>query len=265
MHPMQILAIMGSPHKGNTFEITERFESSIKSHGEVDFQYIHLKESDIHPCKGCFLCFYKGEKHCPQKDDIMSIRNQMEEADGVVFVTPVYAMHVSYLMKLFIDRLAYVCHRPRFFGKYAVAISAAGNIRLGVKETLAYLKTIAVQWGFEYVDQLGYSAVPKITDIPVMGNKRDRLDEVAARFYFAIRDKKPRKLTIGDHLMFRCMQTMYNMMEDKSPADYQYFKKNGWLDKNTKYFVDEVKANPFNDIFARAMAGLMKRDFEKHL
>ena len=48
------------------------------------------------------------------KDDALMIREEMLNADGLIFVSPVYAHQVTALMKNFIDRFAYVLHRPCF-------------------------------------------------------------------------------------------------------------------------------------------------------
>ena len=262
---MKILAIMGSPHKGNTAELTAKFEEKMKENGEVDFEYLFLKDMDLKPCKGCFVCFAKGEDRCPLRDDKELMYRKIAEADGVVFVSPVYAMQVTYLLKLFIDRFAYIFHRPAFFGKYAMAIVAAGNPGLGIKEASKYVKLVATQWGFEYVDQLGVGAPPKNTRLPNLERKKDRTEEVARKFYRAIQEKKPRKLTFGDNIWFRCMQAVYNSIGDRSPVDYNYFKENGWLDKKAKFFHQHIKYNPLWDMLAKMMSWFMEKEIKKSL
>ena len=46
---MKIIAIMGSPHKGNTLELTQRVEERLKTLGDMDFEYLHLKDADLKP------------------------------------------------------------------------------------------------------------------------------------------------------------------------------------------------------------------------
>jgi multimeric flavodoxin WrbA len=258
---MKILAIVGSPHKGNSLEKTQGIESRLKQFGDVEFEYVHLKDVDLRPCKGCFVCFIKGEDRCPLKDDKDAIAQQIEEADGVIFVTPVYSMHVSYLMKQFIDRFAYNFHRPRYFGKYALAVAVSGNI--GLRETLKYLKNVAGAWGFDCVDQLGYLAAPKNTPMRTISRKRDRTDEVVQRFYTAIKEKKPRKLTFMDHLGFRLMQASYARVETMSPTDYAYWKGKGWLQRDARYFHDNVHWNWFKDLVPRLIGWITGRQVDK--
>jgi multimeric flavodoxin WrbA len=258
---IKVLAIMGSPHNGNSLEITQRIEGKLVGLGDVDFEYIHLKDIDLQPCKGCFVCFIKGEDRCPLKDDIEMIRQKVDEADGVIFVSPVYAMHVSYLMKQFIDRFAYNLHRPRYFGKYALAVAVTGNVGMG--PTLKYLMDIAGGLGFDCVDQLGYLAAPKNTPLRTIATRKDRTDEVVERFYRAMVEQRPRVLSFTDHLGFRLMQAAYGRLETMSPTDYQYWKEKGWLEKETRYFHDNVRRNGFMDLIARFAGWMTGRQIDK--
>lgn len=45
---------------------------------------------------------------------------------GVVFATPNYSLNVSGIMKTFLDRLAFVFHRPRFFGRAFMGVVVQG-------------------------------------------------------------------------------------------------------------------------------------------
>ena len=218
---MKILAIMGSPHKGNTFEITQRIERQLKEHDDVEFEYVHLKDLDIQPCKGCFACFVKGQHCCPLKDDKEMIMQKIEQSQGVIFVSPVYSMHVTYLFKKFVDRIAYNFHRPCYFGKYVITVAATGGI--GLEEALKYLKMVAVTTGFTFIDELGYIAPPKNTSYKKLMDKKDRTEEVVQKFYSAIKQQQPRKLNLSDYIHFHSMRTVYSRLESMSPVDYKYF------------------------------------------
>jgi multimeric flavodoxin WrbA len=252
---------MGSPHKGNTFEITQRIEKKLKEHSDVEFEYVHLKDLDIQPCKGCFLCFVKGEDCCPVKDDKEMIMQKMAHADGVIFVSPVYSMHVTYLFKTFIDRIAYNFHRPCYFGKYAITVAATGGI--GLEDALKYLKMVATSTGFAFVDELGFIAPPKNTSYKKLIVKKDRTEEVVTKFYTAIKENKPRKLTLSDYIHFHSMRTVYSRLETMSPVDYKYFKDKGWNEKGKKYFCDNVKGNFLKERIAAALGWYMGRQIDK--
>jgi len=259
---MKIAAIMGSPHKGNSFKATERIEKKLTDYGDVEFEYILLKDMDIKPCRGCFTCFLKGEENCPLKDDKPLIDEKIERADGVIFASPVYAMHISYLMKQYIDRSAYIFHRPRYFGKHAIAVCTAGAV--GTKEALSYLKIVASGWGFAYVDGLGYSMPPKEMNMPPLQNK-DRTDAVVDRFYRAMKEKLPARLSLMDHIGFHAMREVYSRMENHSPTDYAYWKAGGWFDKKTRYYTSHTKTGPFKGFAARVVSGFIARQIDKSM
>jgi multimeric flavodoxin WrbA len=257
---MKIAAIMGSPHRGNSYEVTERIQKKLMGYGNVEFEYIHLKDMDIKPCRGCFVCFLEGEDHCPLKDDRRLVEEAIEATDGVIFVSPVYSMHISCLMKLFIDRSAYIFHRPRYFGKCAISLCTTGAV--GTKAALKYLKMVASLWGFNYIGGLGYVMPPKEMNIaPMQG--RDRMDSVIKRFYMAIKENHPVRLSLLDHIGFRAMREVYSRMEGHSPADYEYWKAKGWFDSKAKYYTDHAKTNPFMGLVARIVARLVRSRLNK--
>jgi len=150
---VKILVILGSPRKGNTYRACTLIEETMKTYGDMVFEYLMLRDADLAKCTGCFVCFLKGEEHCPRKDDAPGIEQKMHDADGVIFASPVYGMNVSGLMKVFVDRFSYIFHRPRFFEKKALLLTTTGA--LGHKDVLKYLDLVARIWGFEVVDPRG--------------------------------------------------------------------------------------------------------------
>jgi multimeric flavodoxin WrbA len=260
---MKIIAIMGSPHKGNTLELTRNVEQILSKLGEVEFEYIHLSDIDLKPCKGCYLCFFKGKEHCPLDDDKAMVSDKLDEADGVIFVTPVYSMHVSYLFKTFVDRFACNFHRPRYMGKYAIALAATGAI--GLDETLKYIKGMAVSWGFDFVGQLGNIAVPKLMSVGPPMQIDKRTDAIVREFYYAVRDKRPKKLAVSDYIHFHAIRAVYGKLREISPTDYAYFRDKGWLNPRTKYFHDNIRGNALKELIGRFMGWLTRRQIDKAL
>ncbi|MEJ2211624.1 MAG: NAD(P)H-dependent oxidoreductase [Anaerolineae bacterium] len=257
---MKILAIMGSPHRGNSLQATQRIEERLARYDDVEFEYVHLKDLELKPCRGCFVCFMKGDERCPVKDDKAAIAQKLEEADGVIFVSPVYSMHVSYLFKQFVDRFSCTFHRPCYWGKYALTVAVAGNI--GLKETTKYLKDVAMAWGFEVVDELNYRMAPRNTSMRTIASQKDRTDEAVDRFYTAIKERRPRRLTFRDHFTFRIMQASYARLETMSPTDYGYWKEKGWLEPDAVYFHDNVRPNWLFDRLTRFMGWMTGRQID---
>lgn len=248
---MKILAVQASPHRGNTFRRVEVLGEILKRTEEVEFEHIQLSSFDLQPCLGCFTCFLQGEDKCPLKDDGLVLLEKLDSADAVVFATPVYSMHVSYLMKLFVDRFAFVFHRPRFFGKYAVGMAVTGGV--GLKETLEYVKMFSGSWGFKYLDELKYIDPPVGSSLVAFQPEEDRTDFVAEKLVTTISRKRTRTPSIKELLHFHIMRTVYARMEKYLPMDYQYWKSRGWLDKARCYFIP-AKWACLKSVFPRLMA-----------
>lgn len=260
---VKVVAIMGSPHKGNSLRRVNVIEGKLRELGDVEFEYLHLKDMDVQPCRGCFKCFMRGEGSCPIDDDVASIVEKMDAADGVIFASPVYAMHISYLLKTLIDRMGYVFHRPRFFGKYALAVAVAGSP--GLDETLKYIEGAEMIMGFHVVDKLGYIDPPKGTPLRAIMQRRDRTDEVVARFYQAMRTNQARRLRFRDYLWFHTTKAVYQRMEPMNPRDYAYWKERGWLEKDARFFYDNVRGNPLSNAMGRFIGWMMGRQVDKAL
>lgn len=83
---------------------------------------MHLADLKFDYCKGCSSCVYRGEDKCPIKDDRNVVLEKISEADGLILVSPVYALMVSAPLKNFFDRFGYLAHRPQFFNKFAMSM-----------------------------------------------------------------------------------------------------------------------------------------------
>ena len=99
---MKILAICGSPRKGNTeFMLRKVLESAEKNNAETEL--ILLKDKNIKLCIACDLCFKEG-KPCHIDDDFKAMRDKIVSSDILLLGCPNYFKNVSTLMKMFIDR-----------------------------------------------------------------------------------------------------------------------------------------------------------------
>jgi len=247
---MKVLAIMGSPRKkGNTYELTRKVEKNMKQLGAVEFEYVFLKDLNLESCLGCGICFDKGEKLCPLKDERPILEEKMQTADGVIFTSPNYVFNVSGLMKNFIDRFAYVCHRPRFF-KNAMALTTSGVG--GSRLALFSLSTAPSTWGFRVVQSLGVikNGDPN-SDLTTPMEKVDKMVKNAAKnFYDAMKTGRPNPSIFS----MASFQFAKKNMEKLTPEffDYHYWKDHGWLEKNADYYYD-----PETNFVKKALARLL--------
>lgn len=236
----RILVVMGSPRIGNTMRAVRGIEERMNGLGEVAFDYCLLKDADLAYCRGCFVCFGKGEEHCPLHDDAPEIERRMHEADGVIFATPVYGMNVSGLFKTFVDRFSYIFHRPRFFEKKALLLTTTGA--LGEREVLDYLDLVARIWGFEVAGRVALVTPPY--DLPEEKVRRnvEKLDAAARAFYASLHLPR-RSPAWKDVLVFHGMRATFRELAELLPVDHDYWEEKGWLERSARYFVD-VPVNP---------------------
>lgn len=256
---MKILAIMGSARKGNTYRAVQRIEENMKKHGDVDFEYLFLKDQNLEACRGCMACILKGEQKCPLKDSRAEIEAKMLSAAGVIFASPNYASNVSGLMKTLIDRIAYAGHRARFFEQHALyVVTSAGPG--GMKECMAAMYGPLSHFGFRTGGKLALMTPPfKLPQTYAEKNNR-KIDAAALQFYEAINKKGPAKPSLMDVVGFRSIQAMGNqfpaMYETIYPADHRYWKEKGWMDLS-RYYYTEAKISPVTRIAAKIMVALI--------
>lgn len=241
---MKILAVMGSPRKGESFKFMKLVEEKFKQKGDVDFEYLFLKDCKLGNCIGCHLCIMKGPEKCPLHDDRDMIEERMANADGVIFVSPVYSQHVTALMKNFIDHLSYLYHRPKYFGKRAMAISAGGA---SFKSTLGYMKSNSKAWGFHFVNSLGVPHFDSLT--PSYKEKfMKKIDKEIDVFYNSLKKDPYPVPSLGDLIWFDIWKGNCIACKESLPMDYPYWKDKGWID--SRYFYN-TKVNLFKRILLK--------------
>lgn len=132
---MRILGIVCSPRKGGNTEIlvTEALAAAREAGGETEL--VLVADKNIAPCDGCGACRETGI--CKVKDDMQTIYEQLERADGVILGTPVYFLNVTAQAKAVMDRTYALMWSRKLKGKVAAAIVVAR--RLGAGQVLSLL------------------------------------------------------------------------------------------------------------------------------
>ena len=102
----KIFAINGShrSEKGFTQIVLNRFlkgAASAHAHSEV----LYPSRKKIIACESCGKCLFEAPGACKFNDDMGSIIEKMEEADMLIFASPVYFDSIPSNMKKMIDRL----------------------------------------------------------------------------------------------------------------------------------------------------------------
>lgn len=126
---MKILGISCSPRQeGNTAKLIKIALEGAKEEG-AEVELFTVSGKDIKPCDGCRSCFETGECHI--KDDMQTLYEDLLEAKGIIFGTPIYAYGMASQAKILIDRT--VClNRPErnLANKIGGAIVVAGSLGL---------------------------------------------------------------------------------------------------------------------------------------
>ncbi|MBS7008686.1 flavodoxin family protein [Anaerostipes sp.] len=98
----RVLAIETSPRKhGNTEMMAEKFLKGAEEAGHKT-EKISLYDRKIQFCRGCLAC--QTTKECVIKDDMSTILGKIQEADVLVFSTPIYFYEMTGQMKTLLDR-----------------------------------------------------------------------------------------------------------------------------------------------------------------
>lgn len=120
---MKILAISGSPRKGET---TDKVIEEVLDGVECETEFIRLAPLKIAPCKACLACI--EDNVCKVKDDMQPLRRKIMEADGYIIGAPNYFAMMNGITHNFLERLCQFRHRScrLLAGKQAVVVSTGG-------------------------------------------------------------------------------------------------------------------------------------------
>ena len=214
---IKIIAICGSPHRGNTYDILRMLE---QTNPEIDFRILMLSEFTLEDCVGCYSCINNGEEHCPLQDDRDLILTEMVAADGVIFASPTYARTISALMKKFVERTSFLAHRPRFFGTYAMALATCAGF--GADLTCKYLTEHFTQYGFNFVPSVELMVATKTE------NETNHNHSLATKAFenliHAINSKEKVEPSLNQLVYFNIFKAISEWNKLKGWADYTFYK-----------------------------------------
>lgn len=158
---MKILAINGSPRKGNTeFMLHELLDEAHKNGAET--LSIKLRKRNINFCSGEDDCCPKTGK-CKKSDDMFHIYKLLESSDIIILASPSYFSNVTAIMKNFIDR----CN-PYYFNKKlkekAFFLLSVGGYEPSIKEAIRCMRNFL---NGIYAKEIGsyYTVADKIGEV----------------------------------------------------------------------------------------------------
>lgn len=242
----KVTAFVGSARRKHTYDSVRQFLDSVRSFGDVESEVVMLSDCNLKTCRGCKACCDRGEELCPLKDDRDVLIGKMIASDGVIFASPTYSFQVSGIMKIFLDRLGFAFHRPRFFGKAFTSIVVEAIY--GGPKVVEYLDFVGDALGFNVVKGSCIESLEPMTEKQRRTNDRT-LAEHSRRFYATLSGLIYLLPTFKHLMMFRMGRTSIRLMLDEAWRDYTYYRDNGWFEADYFY---PTRLNPL-----KKAAGMM--------
>lgn len=256
---MKLLACVSSYRKnGNTDQVVQLIEEQLHKiaalhNTPLEIETLYLGHMDIRPCRGCRVCFDRGEERCPLKDDVSTIKAKMKEADGVILASPVYIDDVNGIMKNLLDRLAHLCHRPEFAGKGAYLLATTGSSPTG--HALRTLNA-PMYWGCSVIGRAGFKTGELMKRDEIERLYRAKIEKGAQEIFRAIHEKSAANPSFFSLMVFRIQQEGWRKEPDQGSIDYQYWSGQGWLDPHREFFFQH-EANRLKVAFARLVGAVL--------
>ena len=102
---MKVLVLNGSPkgEKSDTLHITNAFLEGMRETEEIEEEIIHVIDSRIGYCRGCFVCKKNGGT-CVIRDDMDEILDKFIRSDVVIYSFPLYSYGMPANLKVLMDR-----------------------------------------------------------------------------------------------------------------------------------------------------------------
>ena len=118
---MKILGLIGSPRKASNTDILVSAVLDGAGENRHSTEKVYLYDFDIGSCVDCKSC-KRGNYKCGLSDDMQTLYPKLEEADIIIFGTPLYWYGPTAKMKLLIDRLRPFIASKKLKGKKAILI-----------------------------------------------------------------------------------------------------------------------------------------------
>lgn len=119
-----------------------------KNTTQVSISYLY--EHKIKPCTDCRHC-KQGDLECTVKDDAARLFAKIENAELIIFGTPIYWFGPTAVMKLLIDRLRPYYKNQKLKGKKAALLLPAGSGAGDCDLTIEMFKRIFKALEIEYL------------------------------------------------------------------------------------------------------------------
>ena len=221
---MKILAIHGSPR---TIHSTTRkltgfvLEGAAEAGAETEM--IDLADYHVTPCTACEACSLNGI--CVNDDDVPSLLVRMQEADGIVFGSPVYIDNISGQMKVFFDRLADAIHYQVLAGKFGCSV--ATTFESGGDDVVTYLNHVLNYLGVISVGGINVATAGKTETVDATEPAAKALGKkLAGAVMNGYSDPAQEAILTDNRSYFRAI---VEENRDFRPEEYERWVRMGWI------------------------------------
>lgn len=222
---MKIIAIHGSPRSINstTRKLAEFVLKGAAESGS-ETEMIDLADYHITPCTACDACSLNGI--CVNDDDVVGLLKRMQEAEGIVFGSPVYIDNISGQMKVFFDRLADVIHYQVLTGKFGCSVAA--TYESGGEEVVAYLNHVLNYLGIISVGGISVAHGGKTEPVDSHEAEATALGHKLVNAISKGYSDPPQEAIIADNR--RYFRTLVEENKDFRPVEYERWIRMGWIE-----------------------------------
>lgn len=254
---MKIAAVMGTYRKnGSGAKYVRQIEDAFRALPGIELEYIWLGDYNLNSCRGCMLCYERGEESCPLKDGYLDAIARVNEADAAIFYSPTYTLSISGLMKTFFDRSSYVLHRPYFKGRHALVLTASAS--WGERPALKTLRQIVSMMGFTIAGELAivnsrYEGILKYQE-----QIKRALGRMANRLAIATESGEPVKPSMLELVAFHFQKSIFGKDTGGSTNDRLYWRQAGWSNQESVFYC-QARISPVKAFMAKRFAGILQK------
>lgn len=238
---MNALFINGSPRNGGTYSILKHLNEILISK-DIETTLININDYNINTCKGCYNCVLRGVEYCPLKeDDVQLLWNTITQSKVVVVGSPVYSLGIPGIFKNFMDRIAYNCHRPSFYGKSMINIVTTAG--MGIKQVFRQMKWFNIM-GFRIIGSEGFLIYPNKKDTQAKIIKDSKRKEKIVRLIEEYMNNDiQEKVQLIKFLQFQSLKLNSVFGKEVYKADHEYYKD--------KEYYFSTKINGFYQLYGK--------------
>ncbi len=222
---MKILAIHGSPRtiRSNTRRLAAFVLGGAADSG-AETEMIDLADHRVTPCTACEGCSLTGT--CVFDDDVVALIARMQEADAVIFGSPVYIDNITGQMKVFFDRLADAIHYQVLAGKFGCSV--ATTFESGGDDIVAYQNHVLNYLGVLSVGGISIATAGEAKAVEDAGPEARALGrKLADAITTGFSDPVQETILADNRSYFR---TIVEGNRDFRPEEYGRWVRMGWIE-----------------------------------